>query len=187
MQKNLDLSLDLNKFLKSIKLKKQYIKQLNNKNIKLSNIKQNNNRTLNSILFYKTKYLIKEDYLVKYIIDITFSKSNTLLHVMDPSGNLKFFCSAGELHYKGKGKKARLSVFKHLYWILVSKLTFLKGKSIALHLKNVGYRKFWVIKLMKKKFFIKVVKSFNLYPYNGCRKKKCEEKSLKKKKKWPSG
>lgn len=180
MQKNLDSSLDLNKFFKNIKLKKQYIKQLNNKNIKLSNIKKNNYKTLNSILYYKTKYLTKEDFLISYIIDITFSKSNTLLHVMDSSGNLKFFCSAGELHYKGKGKKARLSVFKHLYRILVSKLTFLQSKSIALHLKNVSHRKFWIIKLLKKRFFIKIVKSFNLYPYNGCRKKKMRRKKFKK-------
>jgi ribosomal protein S11 len=47
-----------------------------------------------------------------YIIDISFSKKNTLIHVMDFSGNLKFFCSAGFLNYKGKSKKSRYSVLK---------------------------------------------------------------------------
>ena len=37
------------------------------------------------------------------------------------------------------------------------------------------------MKKLKKKFFIKVVRSFNLYPHNGCRKKKVRRKKFKKK------
>jgi len=172
---------DLNKFFKEIKLKKQYIKKLKNKVILLNTIKEKNYKTFNSTLSFckNSERLLKEDFLISYIIDITFSKTNTFLHVMDFSGNLKFFCSAGSLQYKGKGKKSRSLVFKDIYKILIFKLKFLKDQPIALHLKNVGFAKFWIIKLLKKKFFIKIVRSFNIYPYNGCRKKKMRRKKLK--------
>jgi ribosomal protein S11 len=95
---------------------------------------------------------------------------------MDFSGNLIFFCSAGSLQYKGKRKKARYLVFRDMFRVLISKFKFLKLQPLALHLKNVGSAKFWIIKLLKKKLFIKVVKSYDLYPHNGCRKRKIRRK-----------
>lgn len=180
MNKNYkNINFDLNKFFNSLTLKKQYIKQLKNKIFLFNSIKKNNYKILNNTLGYDFKQ-IKRDNLVMYIIDITFARSNTLLHVMDSIGKLKFFCSAGNLNYKGRRKKARWSVFKGIYRLLVTKLRFLKGKPIALHLKNVGLNKVWIIKKLKKKFFIKVVKIFTLYPHNGCRKRKIRRKKFKK-------
>ena len=46
-------------------------------------------------------------------------------------------------------------------------------------LKNVDSNIFWFLKKLKKKLFITVVKHFNLYPYNGCRKKKIRRKKFK--------
>ena len=131
---------------------------------------------------YKKNFSSKHDHLIMYIIDISFSKSNTFLHVLDFAGNLKFFCSAGSFNYSGKSKKSRLNVLKEFYRILLLKLKFLKGKPMALHLKNVGSYKFRIIKKLKKKFFIKIIRNFNLYPHNGCRKKKVRRKKIKKKK-----
>ena len=111
MLKNFNNYFDLNKFFRNIRLKKQYIKKLKNKVFLLNKVKEKNYKTLNFVMFKKTQNLVKEDYLVVYIIDISFSKTNTLLHVMDFSGNLKFFCSAGSLNYKGKSKKARFISF----------------------------------------------------------------------------
>lgn len=165
-------SLNLNSFFNDIKLKKQYIKKLKNKVDLLNSLKKKN---LNSMILNNNDRnisYVKEDFLVTYIIDITFSRSNTLLNVMDFSGKLKFFCSAGSLKYKGKRKRARYLVFRDMYKILVSKLKFLKLQPLALHLKNVGSAKFWIIKRLKKKLFIKIIKSYDLYPHNGCRKKK---------------
>ena len=180
LQTSYNYKLNLVKFFKEIKLKKQYIKQLKNKVILLKSLKDKNYKKLNSILFFYGDYkkLYKEDFLVTYIIDITFSKSNTFIHVMDFSGHLKFFSSAGYLQYKGKGKKSRSTILRDMYKILKLKLKFLKDQPVALHLKNVGSAKFWIIKLFKKKFFIKVVRSFNTYPYNGCRKKKIRRKKF---------
>jgi ribosomal protein S11 len=187
-------SLNLNKFFSDIKLKKQYIKKLKSKYDLLSNFKKNY-KNLSLSIFSKSCYKnsIKESFLVSYIIDITFSRTNTLLHVMDFSGNLKFFCSAGLLKYKGKSKKrARYLIFKNMFRILNSKLKFFKSQPLALHLKNVGSAKFWIVKkFLKKKLFVKIIKSYDLYPYNGCRKKKVRRKKirikLRKKKKWLSG
>lgn len=177
---NYNSKFKLDRFFKEIKLKKQYIKQLKNKVILLNSLKEKNYKKLNFVLPGNMKKLLKEDFLVSYIIDITFSKTNTLIHVMDFSGNLKFFCSAGCLQYKGKRKKSRYSVLKDMNKMLVSKLKFLKDQPLALHLKNVGFSKFWIIRLFKKKKFIKVVRYFNTYPYNGCRKKKVRRKKFKK-------
>jgi ribosomal protein S11 len=189
MSNTYKVNFDLNKFLRNIKLKKQYVQNLKNKSLLLSKIRETNYKSLDSVLFSSKKYSITSDNLVTYIIDINFSRSNTFLHVMDFSGKLKFFYSSGSFNYSGKSKKARYSVFRDLYRVLVSKLKFLKGKPIALHLKNVGYNKSWIIKKLKKKFFIKSVRSFNLYPHNGCRKRKMRRKKFKKRKmkKWLSG
>lgn len=171
--------LNLNNFLTNIKLKKQYIKKLQNKISVLNFIKEKNYKLLNSQIS-TVKRSDEENYLISYIIDITFSQTNTLLHVMDPLGNLKFFCSAGSLNFKGKAKRSRFLVFREMYNILISKLRFLKGQPIAVHFKNVGSSRFWILKKLKKKFFIRVVKSFSSYPYNGCRKRKMRRKKFKK-------
>ena len=145
----------------------------------LNTVKEKNYKLLDSQISLKKKSC-EENYLISYIIDITFSQTNTLLHVTDPLGNLKFFCSAGSLNFKGKAKRSRFLVFREMYNILVSKLKFLKGQPIAVHFKNVGSSRVWILKKLKKKFFIRVVKSFSLYPYNGCRKRKMRRKKFKK-------
>lgn len=189
---NIKTQNNLNKFFRNIKLKKQYIQKLKNKvNLINSNkidFKEKNNMNLlifnNQVNCNNNSVIVKEDFLITYIIDITFSRMNTLMHVMDFCGNLKFFCSAGSLQYKGKKKKtARYVVFRYMYKILVSKLKFLKGQPLALHLKNVGSLKFLIIRLLKKKLFIKVVRSYDLYPHNGCRKKKVIRKKMRSKRK----
>lgn len=184
MTNDLNVNINLNKFLKDISTKKQYIKRLQNQSSFLNNIKQKNYKSLTpNLLHYKNTIIRKNssmDNIVLYIIDITFSRSNTFLNVMDSSGKLKFFCSAGHLQYKGKNKKFRFTVFKSIFHVLTTKLKFLKDKPIALHLKNVGFNRFWIIKKLKAKFFIKTVKSFNVFPYNGCRKRKVRRKKFKK-------
>jgi ribosomal protein S11 len=174
-----NLTFNLNAFLKNISIKKQYLKNLKKQFLFINNVKNKNYKSLNNKLIKKKQlnYYLNNN-LIVYIIDITFSKSNTFLHVMDSSGNLKFFSSAGHFNIKGKNKKFRFNVFKHLYFVLINKLKFLKNKPLALHLKNVSSNKFWIIKKLKTKFFIKVIKIFNLFPFNGCRKKKVRRKKF---------
>ena len=142
MVKNYNINFDLNKFFKKIVIKKQYIKMLKNKIRLLNSIKEQNYKNLNSNTFLKNKNFIKCDNLVMYIIDICFFRTNTLLHIMDSSGALKFFCSAGDFFSTRRSKKARVLVLKSIFRTIVPKLKFLKNKPIVLHLKNVGFLKF---------------------------------------------
>ena len=173
---NIDVNINLNKFLKEFSSKKQYLKKVNDHVRTLFHFKQKGYRLLNKYLCSKQKNETINEHVVMYIIDITFSRSNTFLHVMDSKGQLKFFASAGHFKYKGKNKKFRFNVLKSIYKILLTKLKYLKNKPVALHLKNVGFNKFQIIKKLKAKFFIKTVKVFNLFPFNGCRNKKVRRK-----------
>jgi len=169
----------LSRFLQNIKLKKQYVSKLQSKISSLrSNNKQESYKHTNSFIGSKDKSLLYEDSFVMYVINITFSRTNTLLNVMDFSGKQKFFGSAGLVKYTGKSKRARFSVFRDLYRSMLVKLKSLGSKPIALHLKNVGSHKFWLVEKLKKKFYLKVIKDFNSYPYNGCRKKKAKHKKF---------
>lgn len=172
----------LNQFFKILSLKKQYLQKLREQSAILTESKKKNYKIINQS-FKSDNISTNLDHVIMYIIDITFSRSNTFLNVMDASGKLKFFCSAGHLQFKGKrNKKSRFLVFKSICRILITKLKFLKGKPIALHLKNVGFKRFQIIKKLKTHFFIKLVKVFNLFPFNGCRKKKVRRKKIKKRK-----
>jgi ribosomal protein S11 len=175
-----NFSINLDKFFKNIFIKKQYLQKLKKQALLINTIKQHNYKLVNQKLF-KTKSIHSINDSIMYIIDLMVSKSNTFLHVMDSTGKLKFFCSAGHLQYKGKNKKFRFTVLKSIYRILITKLHFLRNKPIALHLKNVGFNRFLIIKKLKKKFFIKTVKIFNLFPFNGCRKKKIRRTKIKRK------
>ena len=169
MIKSYNINSGLNKFLKKIALKKQYLKVLQNKIYLLSIAKQQ-----------KSIHFSKSNNSIIYIVDICFSQVNTLLHVMDFSGKLKFSSSAGNLSYKGNSKKARILVIKSMINLLLKKCSFLLNTPIALHLKNVKFLKLWIVDKFKKKFFIQTVKNFNTYSYNGCRKKKIRRKKIKK-------
>jgi ribosomal protein S11 len=168
-------NLILNKFFNVIILKKQYIKKLKYKLFDLTTLKKNKN----SSLYFNQNFLIKSlnvDNLIKFIITITFTKSNTYIHISDYLGKLKYFFSAGFLTFKGKKKKDRRIVLKSVLKKFRTSLKFLQSQPIALHLKNVGLNKFWIIKNFKQMFFIKLIKNFNLYAFNGCRKKKIRRK-----------
>lgn len=178
---------DLNLFLKDLRLKKQYINRLKNRISFLNQIKEKNHKNLNSMLYSKIKKTISNNSRILYIINIQFSKSNTLFHITDFKGNLRFFSSAGCFNYKGKQKRKRLVIVKNFLRVLLTKLKFLKGNPIALHLKNVNSNRFWLIKQLKTKFFIKVVRNFNFYPHNGCRKSKVRRKKYKNTKELLSG
>ena len=171
---------NLNRFFKEIHLKKQYLEKMQNKVCVLKELKEVNYKKINS-QFSKPLIFSSSTTFVMYIIEISFSKKNTLFHVSDFSGNIKFFYSAGSFQQTGKGKVARSTILRKFYRILVSKLKFVKKVPIALHFKNADSNMFWFLKKLKKKFFIAVVKHFTQYPYNGCRKRKIRRKKFKSK------
>lgn len=169
---------NLNRFFKEIHLKKQYLEKMQNEVNVLRELNEVNYKKVNS-QFFITPMSSSSTTFVIYIIEISFSKKNTLFHVSDFLGNIKFFYSAGSFQQKGKGKLARSIILRKFYRILVSKFKFVRKVPIAIHFKNVDSNMFWFLKKLKKKLFITIVKHFNRHPYNGCRKKKIRRKKFK--------
>lgn len=115
----------------------------------------------------------KSGSVVVYTVYFSFSTINTFLYITDVLGNLKFRYSAGLMDFKGKQKKSRIQVLNRFFRELRKlKISTLKNKPIALHLSNVGFYKYLIVKNLKKDFFIRFIKSYQTYSYNGCRKKK---------------
>ena len=112
-------------------------------------------------------------FVVLYSIFFSFSAVNTFLCVTNAFGNLKFSLSAGLLSFKGKLKKNRFRILK-LFFKELRKLksNYLKNNPVSLHLNNVGFLKRFIIRNLKKKFLIKIIKNYQSYSYNGCRRKK---------------
>ena len=110
---------------------------------------------------------------VVYIIHFYFSSVNTFLYITDSLGNLKFRYPAGLVGFKGKQKRSRTSVLKSFFKKLRKlKISFLKNKIVALHLTNVGFSKYFIVKKLKPFLYIRFIKNYQIHPYNGCRKKK---------------
>lgn len=170
-----EIQFSLNRFFKEIRLKKQYLKKMQNK---ADSLKEINNKKV-GLQFFNQLVKPLNSVFVMYILEISFSKKNTLFHISDCSGNMKFFYSAGSFQQKGKGKISRSVVLRKFYRLLVSKLKFVKRVPIAVHFKNADSNMFWFLKKLKKKFFVVVVKHFIQYSYNGCRKKKIRRKKFK--------
>jgi len=169
---------NINKFFEEIHYKKQYLKKMRNKTYSLNKFKEIDKKTV-GLKFLSSKLLDSEPIFVIYVITVIFSKRNTLFHVSDCAGNIKFFYSGGSFQQKGKAKTSRSILLRKFYSLLVSKLKFIKKIPISVHFKNADSNVFWFIKKLKKKFFITTVKHFNQTPYNGCRKKKIRRKKFK--------
>lgn len=171
---------NLNRFFKEIYLKKQYLKKMQSKLRLITKLKEKNYKQL-GCKFSNQPILSTNSILVMYVIDISFSKKNTLFTISDCLGNVKFFYSAGFFSQKGQGKISRSTVLRKFYRLLVSKFKFLKKVPVAIHFKNADSNMFWFLKKLKKKIFVILIKHFNFYPYNGCRKKKIQRKKFKSK------
>ena len=101
------MSNNLNKILNIIKINKEYLKNIKRKKLFLIN-----NKNLINLNNQSTSSTKNEDKVVIYIIYISFSKVNTRLHIMDYSGKMKFFYSAGSFSYSGKKKRSRIIILK---------------------------------------------------------------------------
>lgn len=172
-------------FLQNLGLKKKnvYSKKITSSIVKLKNL-LNDKQTFKVSSIFKSKQLKtntslnlinrKRGFLVVYLICITFSPVNTFLHVMDALGNLKFSYSAGSLSFKGKQKKNRFQILNRFFFELrkLKKFTTLESQPIILQLNNVKAFKHLIVRRLKNIFFIRFIKNYNSYSYNGCRKKK---------------
>ena len=159
-----------------------YVKNLLNRIHRLKKLKENNYKTLSvQKSSYNKAVNDNQDLIVTYIIGISFLKANTTIHVSDTKGNIKLFYSAGSVGLAGKQKKKRRIAISKLISLLLKKATFLGKKPLALHLNNVNFYNSLIVNKLSESLYIKVIKSFNTAPYNGCRKKKLRRKKYVKK------
>lgn len=139
------------------------------------------NLSVEKFIIHNNKEINPQDFMIMYIINISFLKANTTIHISDIQGNLKFFYSAGSVDLSGKQKRKRRIAISKLISLLLKKATFLGQKPIALHLNNVNFYKNLIVRKLKRNLYIKIIKIFNQTPYNGCRKKKLRRKKYTKK------
>lgn len=89
---------------------KFYVENLLNQVIYLKKLKTNNYKNLGvkKFIIYNNynKETNPQDFMVMYIIDVSFLKANTTIHVSDICGNLKlfFFCGFCKLNWETKKK-----------------------------------------------------------------------------------
>lgn len=170
------INFNLNKFFDKVALKKQHIKELKNKIYLLNDVKRQNYKNL-SLFINKNKF--SSHTIVTYIIYISFTRKNTWLHITDIFGTSKFSHSAGTVFFNTNRKKVRIPVLRSIMYFLFKKLKFLFHKPIVLHLRNIKFRRFWILKKFRTKLSVLAIKNFNSYAYNGCRKKKVRRKKFK--------
>lgn len=157
----------------SLKKKLLYRKEIFNITLKLKNLFVNkiahNYKKLS--LFLKNSQ--KQSFSIMYILYFSFSSVNTFLNVIDSLGNLKFQYSAGLMGFTGKQKQNRLKILhSFLKELRKLKISVLKNKPIALIFNQVDFYKYFLVKKLKKFFFIRLLKNYQIQAYNGCRKKK---------------
>lgn len=146
----------------------------------LKKIKKSNFRNF-SIKKNQLKSKNNQGLILIYVVNISFLKTNTNIHVSDTKGNMKLFFSAGLVDLTGKQKKKRRIAILKLIALLLKKAPFLYRKPVALHLSNVSFYKKFILNRLKKNLYLRVIKTFNQAPYNGCRKKKLPRKKFTKK------
>ena len=116
---------------------------------------------------------IVKNKLIRYIINIKFTESNTLVNVTDIEGNPKVFLSSGVVGLKGKMKKYHPTAIVKILKFLVAKIKFVGASPVAIHFSGAKrYQILLAVKLLKTKVFIKTIRNYNLKAYNGCRPRK---------------
>ena len=87
-----------------------YVKNLLDQINYLKKLKEEDYKALSVNKFDLIEYNnenINQDLMVMYIVNISFLKANTTIHVSDIKGNIKLFYSAGSVGLTGKQKRKR--------------------------------------------------------------------------------
>lgn len=163
------------KLFEFVKLKRIYISRLKKTVSYLKFLKEETHQKSHLLLTNSLSKKQKSSFLVLYTILFHFSPSNSILQISKSNGASKIFCTAGLFNLKGKRKILKKLILIKFFKFL-SKLHFLKSKPVALHLKNIKFKKHFILKKLKSNFFVKTIKTFNSKPYNGCRRKKEKRK-----------
>lgn len=121
-----------------------------------------------------TNFSIKRDpQNIDYIIHINLTYINTFVYLTDVKGNVKILYSAGAVNLTNKQRIKQPIALITLLKQLSKKLKLFNNATFALHFKNARLRyELFILKMLKKKFFITTFKRYNFRPHNGCRPRK---------------
>ena len=158
------------KLLETYKSKPEHVVKTKNA---LEHVKNNRRvKSLSKIQNIKGSTQVTQN-LVNYVLNIQISTTNTLVSLADSNGQPVVSFSGGSINLKKRQKRMQPLALVNILKFLLLKARFLHNKTVAVHFTNVKiYYESLVIKMLKKVMFIKLVKSYNLQPHNGCRPKK---------------
>lgn len=125
--------------------------------------------------------IVKNIQTISYIVEVRYTKKNTLIILSDSLGNTLDFFNAGNMGFKGKLKKRRHVVVGKLVSALTlnSKYYFDRQATVvAVHLLGVGKDKLFLTNLIKLNFVVGAVLNTGKFPYNGCRGKKIRRRKF---------
>lgn len=124
--------------------------------------------------FKKRKLKIINNYpLVKYVVDLTRTRSNYYLNILTSVGKLKLSVSTGNLLKFSTIKKTAAGYYMlNAAFKVITKQKYLRKSSIAVHVKNTRDPYKLRLKFKKKRLKLSLFSRFSKCPFNGCRNKK---------------
>ena len=125
---------------------------------------------------FNTSNSFSENCYVTYIINIFFMRANTVVQITDTKGQAKLLFTSGLVKLSGKQKRNRRIAIIKLLTLLHKKASFVKSSPVTLHLHNILFYKNFLINKLVQHFFVKAIRSYQSFPYNGCRKRKVRRK-----------
>lgn len=158
-------------FLFFLVLIKLFLSHTSKKNIFLKELWSNT---------FLTYYNFTENHFINYILKMDFNNSNIKINLLSCKGNSLFKNSSGILGYKSSNKSSKIALNA-----IIKKIKFKTQKyrhfPFSIHLLGVKFNKRYIIQKFNKFINLKIIKSYNLVPFNGCRPLKKKRKKLKKK------
>lgn len=134
-----------------------------------------------NIQFWNSIFInLKSNTLIKYVLKMNLSKSNIQVNLIHCNGKIISNYSSGLLGFKSAQKIKKTALNS-----LIRKIKFdvreFNNDAFSIHfLGNTSNRKL-ITKKFKKILKIKLLKTYNLTPFNGCRPVKKKRKKYKKK------
>lgn len=113
--------------------------------------------------------------LIKYMLNINLSNSNSIFSVTDKNGNFKAHYTSGLLGYKGSQKNKKYTIINILK-NLIYNFKFLKKESVIVKYKGIRRHNKLITKKLKEYLIIKAISYDNVMPHNGCRPRKKKRK-----------
>ena len=128
---------------------------------------------INYFLWYCYLSVFENQKLIRYILSINLSITNTIINFNNIKGQPRFFYSAGMFQLQKKQKIRQPKAVVIILQTLLLKAKIFKTKPAAIHFNDlyIIYQSY-LLKKLKQKIFVKLVVSHSYQSHNGCRLKK---------------